>query len=183
MSLYIRFKLLILAIITRYVSKKETLVRDNVGLSKAETIGVLYCYETPAKHETVQRFIRALKNLDKKVNVLCYTTPKDCMHPSSNLLYSFGHEAITLLGSINSDRVQKFIDTSFDYLFHADIVSNPTLDYIVAKSQSKCRVGCFDRLRKHLFEVMVKVQATEQPLEDTKRLTSFMLHYTSRMER
>lgn len=183
MSIYIRFKLLILGIITRYISKKVTLVRDNVGLSKAVTIGVLYRYETPAKHETVQRFIRALKNLDKKVSILCYTNTKDRMHPNSNLLYSFGHEAITLLGRTNSDRVQKFIDTSFDYLFHADIVSNPTLDYIVAKSQSKCRVGCFDTPRKPLFEVMVKVHATDQPLEDTKRLTSSMLHYTSRMER
>lgn len=181
MSLYLGFKFFVLGIVTRFFSKHKRLARSNVGLSKATTIGVLYSYESPAKHEVIQRFIRDLKNLDKQVSVLCYTTRKDRVHPSSYLRYAFGHNAITILGKVNSDRVRKFIGTSFDYLFHLDLTTNPVLDCIVAKHHAKCRVGHFDPMRKNIFEVMVKVSRTT-PIEDSKRLASQMLHYTECME-
>jgi len=113
--------------------------------------------------------------------MLCYTTEKDRIHPSSNLLYSFDHKAITYLGNIDSDRVAKFIHTPFDYLFHIDLETNPFLDYIIAKSKAKCRVGYFDTDRKNLFEVMVKVSRVD-PSEDIKKLTQQMLHYAGCME-
>nr|WP_123663517.1 hypothetical protein [Candidatus Cardinium hertigii] len=163
------------------MSKKIAIERSNVGLKKAATIGVMYSYEAPAKHEIVQRFIRELKNLDKKVIVVCYTTEKDRVYPSSSLLYAFGHEAITAFGKIKNDRIQKFIDVSFDYLFHVDMETNPVLDYIIAHNRAKCRVGHFDPMRRSLFEVMVKVRRTI-PIEDMKRLTHQMLHYTGCME-
>lgn len=182
MNLYLIFKFFILRIFTRFLFKNIIIERSNIGLTKAVTIGVLYTYEEPAKHEVMQRFIRDLKNLDKKVSVLCYTTGKDGVHQSSHLLYAFGHKAISIFGKVDSDRVKKFIETSFDYLFHVDLDSNPVLDYIVAKNKAKCRVGHFDPLRRNLFEVMVKVSRT-RPIEDAKRLTSQILHYTGCMER
>lgn len=182
MRLYLSFKFFVLGIVIRFVSKNKTAVRSNVGLNKATTIGVLYSYEGPAKHKVVQRFIRDLKNLNKKVSVLCYTTAKDRVHASSNLRYAFGHHAITILGKVKGDRIKKFIETSFDYLFHLDLHTNSVLDCIVAKHDTKCRVGHFDPMRKNLFEVMVKVSRTT-PVEDIKRLASQMLHYTGCMER
>ena len=181
MNLYLIFKFLILKIRTRFFLKNIAADHWNVGLTKAITIGVLYSYEAPEKHEIIQRFIRDLKNLDKKVSVLCYTTEKDRIHSSSNLLYAFGHEAVTVFGNITNQRVEKFLNTSFDYLFHVDIDSNPILDYLIAHNHSKCRVGNFDPMRRSLFEVMVKVTQT-MAMEDIKRLTSQMLHYTGCME-
>ncbi|WP_342265560.1 DUF6913 domain-containing protein [Cardinium endosymbiont of Philonthus spinipes] len=182
MRLYLGFKFFVLGIVARYASKQhKALARSNVGLNKATTIGVLYSYESPAKHEVVQRLIRDLKNLDKQVSVLCYITGKDRMHASSNLRYAFGHKAITILGKVKSDRIKKFIETPFDYMFHVDLTTNPLLDYIVAKHPAKCRVGHFDPMRKNLFEVMVKVSRTA-PVEDMKRLAGQMLHYTGCME-
>lgn len=178
---YLSFKFFILGIITHYCAKRKTIVRSNVGLNKAATIGVLYSYESPAKHEVAQRFIRELKNLDKQVGVLCYITAKDRLHPSSYLRYAFGHNAITMLGNVENDRVKKFIETSFDYLFYLDLHTNPILDYIAVKHHAKCRVGPFDPISKSLFEVMVKVSQTT-PIEDIKKLASQMLHYTSCME-
>ncbi|TDG94778.1 DUF6913 domain-containing protein [Cardinium endosymbiont of Culicoides punctatus] len=181
MNLYLIFKFLVLKIITRFLSKNLVVERRNVGLKEAVTIGVLYSYEEPTKHESVQRFIRNLKSLDKKISILCYTTPKDHVHQNSNLLYSFGHEAISTFGKVESDQVKKFIDTPFDYLFHIDLNTNPILDYIIAKNAAKCRVGHFDASRKNLFEVMVKINTTT-PIEDVKRLSIQMLHYTKCME-
>ncbi|WP_114910360.1 DUF6913 domain-containing protein [Cardinium endosymbiont of Sogatella furcifera] len=181
MGLYLSFKFFVLGIVTRCLAKHKTLVRSNVGLSRATTIGVLYSYDSPAKHEVVQRFIRDLKNLDKNVSVLCYTTGKDRVHPSSHLRYAFSHHAITILGKVKGDRIKKFIETPFDYLFQLDLTTNSVLDCLVAKQRAKCRVGHFDPMRKNLFEVMVKVSRTV-PIEDTKRLASQMLHYTGCME-
>ncbi|WP_419241578.1 DUF6913 domain-containing protein [Cardinium endosymbiont of Nabis limbatus] len=181
-GLYLNFKFFILGIVTRFSSKRRGVPRSNVGLNKAVTIGVLYSYESPAKHEAVQRFIRDLKNLDKSVSVLCYTTRKDRVHSSSYLRYAFGHNGITMFGKVKSGRIKKFIETSFDYLFYLDLSSHPLLDCIIAKHQAKCRVGHFDPMRKNLFEVMVKVSRTT-PVEDVKRLANQMLHYTGCMER
>jgi hypothetical protein len=182
MTVYLRFKFWILGRVARWVAKDTAPMRCNVGLSKATTVGVLYSYTAPAKHEIVQRFVRQLKNLNKKVSVLCYKTPKDRMHASSNLVYAFEHKAVTLLGTFGSSRIQQFADTPFDYLFHVDLDSNAVLDCIVAKSQARCRVGCFDPSRKPLLEIMIKVRATAQRFEDTKRLVQHMFHYTSQLE-
>ncbi len=181
MGVYLSFKFLILRIVAHFLSKNRTAVRSNVGLNQATTIGVLYSYEEPAKHEVVQRFIRDLKNLDKKVSVLCYTTARDRVHSSSHLRYAFGHSTVTILGEVKDDRIKRFIETSFDYLFHLDLTTNPVLDCMLAKHHAKCRVGHFDPMRKNLFEVMVKVNRTTS-VEDIKRLTSQMLHYTGCME-
>lgn len=179
--LYARFKFLVLRVITCFGSKNRMVACSNVGLNQATTIGVLYSYESPAKHEVVQRLIRDLKNLDKQVSVLCYTTRKDRMHASSKLRYAFGHNAITILGKVKSDRIQKFIKTPFDYLFHLDLTTNPVLAAILVKHHAKCRVGHFDPMYKNLFEIMVKVSRTT-PIEDIKRLANQMLYYTGCME-
>ncbi|WP_162534213.1 DUF6913 domain-containing protein [Candidatus Cardinium hertigii] len=168
--------------VTRLSLKRVVRERSNVGLSKAATIGVLYSYQTAAKHDMVQRFVRDLKNLDKKVSVLCYITEQERMHPSSgSLRYTFGHEAFTVFGKVSNELVRTFIKMPFDYLFHVDMDANALLDYIVANNQAKCRVGHFDSSRKHLFEVMVKVKQTN-PIDNIKRLASQMLHYTGCME-
>ncbi|WP_243517904.1 MULTISPECIES: hypothetical protein [unclassified Candidatus Cardinium] len=180
MHLYVIFKFFILGIVTHFSLKNRKVIRSNVGLNQATTIGVLYSYETPAKHEVVQRFIRDLKNLDKQVSVLCYTTGKDRAHATSHLRYAFGHHAITILGKIENNRIKKFVETPFDYLFHLDLSTNSVLDCIVAKHQAKCRVGHFEATRRNLFEVMVKVSRTT-PIEDIKRLAKQMLHYTECM--
>ena len=181
MNLQLVLKFFTLRIATHFLAKKIKPLRSNVGFSKARTIGVLYSYGSPEKHEILQRFIRNLKNLDKQIGVLCYTVAKDRVHQGSNLLYSFDHEALTPLGRVHSDRIQKFIDTPFDYLFHIDLDSNPILDFIVAKSNAKCRIGYFDTGRKNLFEVMVKVNRVDT-IEDIKKLTAQILHYTECME-
>ncbi|MGI2298887.1 DUF6913 domain-containing protein [Candidatus Cardinium hertigii] len=181
MHLYLRAKLFILAVVTRLAAKNKTVARSNVGLKQATTIGVLYSYESPAKHEVVQRFIRDLKNLDKQVSVLCYTTHKDRIHTSSHLRYAFDHHAITILGKAKSDRIQKFIKSSFDYLFYLDLTVHPVLASILVHHHAKCRVGHFDSMCRNFFEVMVKVNRTT-PIEDIKRLASQMLHYTGCME-
>ncbi|MGI2261933.1 DUF6913 domain-containing protein [Candidatus Cardinium hertigii] len=179
--LYLSTKLFILGVVTRLASKNKTVARSNVGLNKATTIGVLYSYESPAKHEVVQRFIRDLKNLDKQVGVLCYTTKKDRIHTSSHLRYAFDHDAITILGKTKSDRIQKFIKTSFDYLFYLDLTIHPVLASVLVQHHAKCRVGHFDPTSRNFFEVMVQVNRTT-PVEDIKRLASQMLHYTGCME-
>lgn len=179
MNLYLRLKFSFLKIRTKLSSSNIAMERSNIGLDKATTIGVLYSYETPTKNEVIQRFIRDLKNLGKKVSVLCYVTEEDRRKPNGNLLYSFDHQGITFFGEIISDRVQRFIVTPFDYLFHVDITTNALLDYILLNHPAKCRIGHFSHSRRGLFELMIKLGQMTTPVEDIKRLTKQMLHYTA----
>ena len=66
-------------------------------------------------------------------------------------------------------------------MYHVDLVSNPILDYVLAKCRAKCRVGSFDATRASLFEMMVKLESKADSHE-LDGLAGKMLYYTQLLE-
>lgn len=171
--LYIKEK--ILSLYTKQLAKTRRIVRINVGFQQAQNMGILYSAESPQKHEVVRHFATQLNKLGKKVAVLCYAiAPLQATHLD---FPTITRRDLRLWGAITDPKAQDFVNTPFDYLYQVDLEGHPMLDYLLAKSQAKCRVGYYDTSRTGLFEMMVKFDKKNNG-NDIDGLVAQMIHYT-----
>jgi len=155
----LRIKEKMLTLYTKRLIRTGRVVRTSIGFQQAQNMGILYSADNPKKHEAARHLASQLNKLGKKVAGLCYATAPI---QAANLAFpTITHHDLRLWGTITNPQAQAFINTPFDYLFQVDLVGCPVLDYLLAKSQAKCRVGYYDTVRTSLFEMMVTFN--EQP--------------------
>ncbi len=165
----------IFAFYTKRLIKTSRVVRTSVGFQQAQSMGILYSADNPQKHEAARHLATQLNKLGKQVAGLCYETSPI---QATNLAFpTITHRDLRLWGAITNPQAHAFINTPFDYLFQLDLVGNPALDYLLAKSQAKCRVGYYDTVRTSLFEMMVTFDK-QLNSDDIDALTTQMVHYT-----
>ncbi len=170
-----RIKAKLLALYTQRLTKARRVTRANVGFEQAQTIGILYSGNSPKKQETVHQLSTQLKQQGKRVMTLCYLTNPQQMTNSAAPTITL--RDIQFWGKITYAKAKTFVDTPFDYLYHVDWDGHPALDYLLAKSKAKCRVGHYAAARAGLFEMMVSLAKQPDSCELTD-LTTQMLHYT-----
>lgn len=164
----------ILELYTKRITQHDHVVRINVGFQQAQNMGILYSADNPQKHEAVNHLAKELKKMDKKVTGLCYTTVPT--QKSANTFTTITHRDLQLWGTITHPKAKAFINTPFDYLFQVDLVDHPIINYLLAKSKAKCRVGYYDTVRTDLFELMVTFNKRPDS-NDIDALTTQMIHY------
>ncbi len=155
----------LLSLYTRWLSRPGRAVRTNVGFGQATHMGILYGGRSDEDHAAVRSLADRLEALGKRVTVLCCATPPN----------------VGLWGKIHDAEARAFVSTPFDYLYQLDWEGQPVLDYLLAKSRAKCRVGHYTAARTGLFEVMVTLdpQTTGQ---DMTALADQMLHYSQLLQ-
>lgn len=146
-------KLNFLKIRTNNQLKKNKTERGSTPYKKALTVGILFSVEDRKKHDDIKALIHKLEHDGKKVQVLEYL-------PNKKDNYEFMFDFFTLKdisfwGKIESEKTLKFSDTPFDYLFCIDTEPNPMLQYLLARSKAKCRVGKFHEGEESYFEFMI----------------------------
>jgi hypothetical protein len=165
----------ILALYTKRLIRTGRAVRTSVGFQQAQNMGILYSANNPQKHEAARHLASQLNKMGKQVAGLCYATVPI---QATNLAFpTITHHDLRLWGTLTNPQAHAFINTPFDYLFQIDLVGDPVVDYLLAKSQAKCRVGYYDTVRTGLFEMMVTFD--KQPDgNEINALTAQMVHYT-----
>jgi hypothetical protein len=165
----------ILSCYAKRLVKTRRVMRISVGFQQAQSMGILYSADDPQKHEVVHHFATQLNKLGKKVGGLCCAiAPLQAHHldfPTITL------RDLRLWGAITHPQAQDFVNTPFDYLYQVDLQGHPMVDYLLAKSQAKCRVGYYDASRTGLFEMMVKFDKRTTG-NDLDSLIAQMVHYT-----
>ena len=165
----------ILSLCARKLVKTHRVLRTSVGFQQAQNMGILYSSDCTEKHETIRDFSIKLEKMNKKVTILCYA-----LAPLKNVHLDFPaitHHDFQIWGTITHPQAQDFVNTPFDYLYQVDLKGHPMLDYLLAKSQAKCRVGYYDTLRTGLFEIMVTF-AEENQGDNIDNLVAQMVRYT-----
>ena len=160
---------------TNHYLKKNKAGRENISYEKARTVGVLFSVEDRLKHDVVCDFIQKLKDDGKKVTVLCFLGKN-----KENIDFKFDYfsfDDVSFWGKIKSEGIDKFIDQEFDFLYNLDIKTNILIDYILAKSKSKCRVGIYNERNTRLFEMMIKVDE----YKNLEKIAGQLLHYTKEL--
>jgi hypothetical protein len=167
------FKMNFLRWRTDIALKKNKSLRASLPYKQAKNIGILFTVEDKQKHVDIKDFISHLESDGKRVNVLEFFPKKK---ENYEFLFDFFTiDDLSFWGSINSDKAEKFSETSFDYLFCVDSQSNPLLLNLLARCKARCRVGKFAENESSFFELMIKSKGT------TKGLIDQMYKYTKQL--
>ena len=160
----------------RRAARKQHTTRAITGFEQAQTIGILYSDDNADKQAQVRQLVEQLAAAGKRVTVLyCETLPSKTT--TTPPFPTISPQDITHWGTIKQPQAKAFVNTPFDYLYHVGTQAPPLLDYLLAYSQAKCRVGHYTAARVHLLDVMVTYHPTA-PHDEMRPLIRQMLHYT-----
>ena len=151
------FKNLFLKLRTYFAKKKQVTVRRSVSFKDAQSIGVVIQNEDLNNSKIINNFVGEIKNLGKKVDVLFVEKSKGSVKANFDFK-SLNNKDITWNGLIKSERVQRFMEKDFDFLYSLNLNSNIPTQNIFANSKAKYRVGNHEVDNEGLFELMIDTQ-------------------------
>jgi hypothetical protein len=169
----------LLALYTRRLTKAayQGIIHQEQG--NPAGMGLLYTYDpaNPTKTDAVVQVVKRLQAAGKQVQVLCYV-PHHKALATNTPFATVTKKDINLLGRSQNESFNSFVKSSFDYLYHLDLISDAVLDYVVAKCTAHCKIGNYLAGREALFELMFKdlVQPDKEVSFDS--LIGKMFNYT-----
>jgi len=167
------FKMTFLKIRTDSALKKNKTSRASMPYKQAASMGIIFSVEDKQKHEDIKEFVQQLERDGKKVQVLEFLPEKKTNHEFKFDFFTI--KDLSFWGDLNATNALKFADTPFDYLFYIDKESNPLILHLLARSKAHCRVGKYNELESHYFELMIEQNGT------TKGLIETMYNYTRQL--
>ena len=126
---------------------KKTSERKTVSFEKAKSIGMLF--DDEANYEKTKNFIKSLIADGKSVTTLIKSKEKE--PPTHN---HYTEKECKWNGSTSSEAITHFFNKKFDYLFLLNETPHFLTEYILAKSQSNCKVGIYNEKKEPFFELM-----------------------------
>ena len=158
---------------TKSYLKSNTSLRTSLPYQQSKNIGIIFTVEDKRKHDEIKEFVRRLELEGKVVTVLSFL-PKN--KDNYEFLFDFfTDKELNFWGSITSGTATRFADTAFDFLFYVDVIPNPFILNIIARSKARCRVGRYFDQGEPYFEFMIQIH------EDTKSLIDGIHRYTSKL--
>jgi GR25 family glycosyltransferase involved in LPS biosynthesis len=157
---------------SRQANRNNKVIRQMVPYSEARNIGILFMAPEEG-YQAINRLVQKLKDEGKQIKALTYVEQNQSTGYDFNFDY-FSKEQLTTTGNIKSDKVARFIETRFDYLFCIHTHSFLPFDYILLQSNAKYRIGMYLEEKPECFEFMIKPlqnQALAQTIDQ-------LLHYT-----
>lgn len=153
--------------------RNKPVKRSSVPYKLAKKIGVLFTMNNLDDYEEIRKFENKLKQEGKEVKVLCYL-PKNV--ENFHFHYDvFSNTDFSALGQVKARNIQEFNDQKFDYLLCLDPSPNLYIEYILAASSARFRIGNYIDNKEYLYEFMVR-------LSDQKtvgHLIQQIYHYTN----
>jgi pentatricopeptide repeat protein len=157
-------------------SRQNTVSREMMEYSQAKNIGLLFTGEEN-DYQVFNQLVKRLGNEGKQVKALTYFEQMQSSGYDFNFDY-FTKEQISATGNIKSEKVSRFIENRFDYLFCILRQSFLPFDYILLQSKARYRIGLSQEEKPECFEFMMKPQpeqslseAIDQLLQYTQALT------------
>jgi hypothetical protein len=159
-----------------YLNKKANLKnkipRNNTSFSNSKDIGLVFTWEGDSKYSQVLELVKVLEMHGKNVEMMCYIrNPKEQNLPGINLYYD---KDISFFGKSKSEKFSKFLSKSFDFLLHLDLQTAIMVQYVLSRTNAKCRVGKNDMDNCQFYELMIR-PAEEENFKD---YCDQVLHYT-----
>lgn len=132
--------------------------RDMMNLDKAKHIGILFDASSADDIITVTKYAESLSNMGKKVSILAYQDNKD---KENNDQRFFNKLNVNWFYIPKSEKIEAFHNKKFDILICAFIKECLPLEYIVATSDAKFRVGAFCDAKSNYFELMINTNKNQ----------------------
>lgn len=157
---------------TRHALKKSTVSRENISFRKARSIGIIYSWEGKRKAEIIDDFIKEMEVSGKIVDTLCFSRVDLKIIPVE--IDFFSDKDFDGFGKIKNEKLLRFSNLKFDFLFHLDTLPNPYIENLLALSHARCRVSRADYTRKEFYDFMIHIRGQI----GIEKLCNEILHYT-----
>ena len=144
-------------VLDRNISRLE---RDKklTNLSDSRTIGIVYLVSNQTVFNKVKLLIRKLNSPYRQVMALGYvdrdSIPDYCVAANSG--YYFDRKDLNWYGAPGNDYIKEFINKEFDIIIDLTLEDVYVLQYIVALSKSKLKVGRFSKSMQKYYDLMIK---------------------------
>jgi hypothetical protein len=125
----------------RFVNKKlnREIEHHPVSLTRASSVGILFCADDEKQCNIVERFAKMLKDQGKEVQMLAYLEKRKIDH---DYLFPFiTARDMTWFGKPKGGTAGYFIKYPFDMLINFSLREILPLEYIAALSHAAFRVG------------------------------------------
>lgn len=147
--------------------------RMSTTYREAKAIGIVFTMHNLDDYEAIRQFEKKLKQDGKAVTVLCYL-PKNV--ENFHFHYDiFSHTDFSATGNVKAGNIQEFIQQKFDYLICLDETPNLYIEYIMAASAARFRIGNYGEDKEALFELMIRQNGTDS----VSNLIKQIQHYTN----
>lgn len=142
--------------------RQNTARRRSPDFASVREVGVLFAVSSEDTARQLATFIRNLQKDGKRVSALTF------FEEAREAAYSFDYEVFTgaeidVWGNIRSEKALQFINQPFDYLYCICTDDSPVIDYLLAASKAHCRIGPYREGKEHLYEMMISLQAGDDP--------------------
>ncbi len=140
---------------TKRFLKQNHDIRTSVPYDKARHIGIIFSNDTPDKSKSAEQLKALLQADGKQIKILAYDRNVQVQHLPFE---SFSNKDLGFWGNFNKQSIDKFSNTTFDFLFCLDKIPGKIIKNLLAKSKAKCRVGICDDFEayQNTFELIVQ---------------------------
>ncbi|WP_258105058.1 DUF6913 domain-containing protein [Marinoscillum sp. MHG1-6] len=142
--------------VINYKTQRQEKRRDHsnhTSFAKAKKIGLLFTELPQTDIENIQKIISDLNAEGKEISTLAFCKSKE---KSSQEFPLFDTKDISAFGQIQSEELTSFIDDDFDFLICLDNKKNYLVQYVMAHTKAKCRVGFYKADHFHQFEMIIQ---------------------------
>ncbi len=144
-------------ILDRNISRLER-TKKLISLSDARNIGIVYLVSNQGIFNKVKLLIRKLNSPYRQVMALGFvdrdSIPDYCVAANSG--YYFDKKDLNWYGAPKNDYIKEFINKEFDVIIDLTLEDVFVLQYIIALSKSKLKVGRFSKSMVKHYDLMIK---------------------------
>ena len=144
--------------------------RHSANFEKSRSIGILFDATQPERIEHIRRFVQQLSNKGKEVTVLAFYNDK-LLH--DNCPYkNFSRKSLDWIMRPIGFEVERFMSQNFDVLINVSLQDAIPMQYIMALSNAKLRVGPATE-KLYCYDLMIDTPDKQLP-NYIKQVTFFL---------
>jgi hypothetical protein len=154
--------------IQSYLRKNKREVKA-CNINRAKTIGILFNATHQISFEIVKEMVKGLSNRKNKIDVLGYVDSKNLI---DHYLYRkgfdfFTHKQLNWYYKPVEETVNSFIDKKFDILIDLSLDDPYPIQYIVALSKARFKVGRYTEDNEFL-DMMIDIEKEKEAMKKLK---------------
>ena len=145
--------------------------RKMMNIDNATKVGIIFNATKTNDVITVTQFSDKLRNLGKEVFILGYQDRKLKEELDERL---FDKNSINWFGKPTDNKIDGFQKIDLDILICAFEEECLPLEYIVATSKAKFRVGAFVKAKTNYYELMINIKRDQKLIYLLKQMLHFL---------
>ena len=136
-----------------------------LNYSNANNIGIIFNATHQNTYEVARKYIRALNEMNISVKALGFVDSKEVLEFYQKSIYFefFSRKNLNWYHKPNNPNTKAFIETKFDILIDLSIVEDFPIQYIVALSEARFKVGSVKGTENY-YDFMIRLDE-KQDLE------------------